>query len=209
MKSCSASSGWALWVVSLVACFGLQGCVTDAPTSISPHDETRKVLILGQVVTVLTGERARKFEPVVDEIELMEPASGHRYNIPVGEANKQFAVFLPPGQYEMTRVKIHEGPFLSIANLTSSFSVPEGPPVFVGTWRFGVESPRYGRLVFLSMVQEEDARQQAEEQVQANYPALAAASLATVLPEPAEIETRLYEVAPYPRIPRYFRRHNW
>lgn len=158
---------------------------------------------------MLTGERARKFEPVVDEIELMEPTAGQRWNILVGEANKQFAVFIPPGQYEMTRVKIHEGPFLSIANLASSFSVPDGPPVFVGTWRFGVESSRYGRLVFLSMVQEEDAQQQAEEQVRASYPTLASAPLATVLPEPADMEARLYEVAPYPRIQRYFRRHNW
>jgi hypothetical protein len=34
-------------------------------------------------------------------------------------------------------------------------------------------------------------------------------SVATTLPNPPEIQARLYEVMPYPRVPRYFRRHWW
>ena len=187
----------------------IDGCITDASTVTSPPDDSRNILLLGQVVTVLTGERGRKFEPAVKEIELIEQSTGTRYRIPVGGMDNRFAVFLPPGRYEMTRVKIHEGPFLSIAVLASSFPVEDGPPIFVGTWRFGVESPRYGRMVSVSRVLDEQGRQQAENEIRDRYPAFPSGPIVTVLPQPAEMQSRLYEVAPYPRISRYFRRHNW
>jgi hypothetical protein len=187
----------------------IEGCITDASTVTSQPDDNRNILLLGQVVTVLTGERGRKFEPAVNEIELIEQTAGIRYRIPVDGQDNRFAVFLPPGRYEMTRVKIHEGPFLSIAALASSFPVEDGPPIFVGTWRFGVESPRYGRMVSVSMVLDEQGRQQAENEIRDRYPAFASAPIVRILPQPAEMQSRLYEVAPYPRISRYFRRHNW
>lgn len=192
-------------------CFllSMNGCVTEASSLLSPSDESRKVLLIGQVVTVLTGDRARKFAPAVKEVELIEQTGGARYRIAVDGSNTQFAVFIPPGRYEMTRVKIHEGPFLSIADLGSSFSIEEGPAKFVGTWRFGVESPRYGRMVFVSMVLDDQGRQEAENEIRDKYPALVSDPLVTVLPQPAEMQSRLYEVAPYPRISRYFRRHYW
>jgi len=187
----------------------MNGCVTEASSLLSPFDESRKVLLIGQVVTVLTGDRARKFVPAVKEVELIEQTGGARYRIPVDGSNTPFAVFIPPGRYEMTRVKIHEGPFLSIADLGSSFSIEEGPAKFVGTWRFGVESPRYGRMVFVSMVLDDQGRQEAENEIRDKYPTLVSDQLVTVLPQPAEMQSRLYEVAPYPRISRYFRRHYW
>ena len=192
-------------------CFilSMNGCGNEASTLVSPSDESRKVLVIGQVVTVLTGERARKFLPAVKEVELIEQTGGARYRIPVDGSNTQFAVFIPPGRYQMTRVKIHEGPFLSIADLGSSFSIEEGPAIFVGTWRFGVESPRYGRMVFVSLVLEDQGRLEAENEIRDKYPALISAPMVTVLPLPAEMQSRLYEVAPYPRISRYFRRHYW
>lgn len=192
-------------------CFllSMNGCVTEASSLLSPSDESRKVLLIGQVVTVLTGDRARKFAPAVKEVELIEQTGGARYRIAVDGSNTPFAVFIPPGRYEMTRVKIHEGPFLSIADLGCSFSIEEGPAIFVGTWRFGVESPRYGRMVFVSMVLDNQGRQEVENEIRDKYPALVPDQLVTVLPQPAEMQSRLYEVAPYPRISRYFRRHYW
>lgn len=187
----------------------MNGCVTEASSLLSPSDESRKVLLIGQVVTVLTGDRARKFAPAVKEVELIEQTGGARYRIAVDGSNTPFAVFIPPGRYEMTRVKIHEGPFLSIADLGCSFSIEEGPAIFVGTWRFGVESPRYGRMVFVSMVLDNQGRQEVENEIRDKYPALISDPLVTVLPQPAEMQSRLYEVAPYPRISRYFRRHYW
>ena len=129
----------------------LAGCITDAQTVLSPEDESHKVLLLARVVTVITGERARRFEPTVPEVEVAERDAGTRYRITVGGSDTLFAVFLPSGRYDITRVEINEGPFLSIAQPVISLTLDEGPVIYGGTWRFGVDSPRYGRMVLMSM----------------------------------------------------------
>ncbi|MBS0170777.1 MAG: hypothetical protein JSR62_10530 [Nitrospira sp.] len=209
MTLCSARSPWGLGVAAMFLLVSMQGCVTEATSLRSPQDDGPKVLLVGKVVTLLTGERGRKFAPAVTEIELAEQDAGTRYRIPVDGAHEQFAVFLPPGRYEIIRVKIHEGPFLSMAVLDSSFVVEDVPIMFVGTWRFGVESPKYGRMLFVSMTLDDKGRQQVETDIRETYPGLLSTSMVTAIPVPAELQSRLYEVAPYPRISRYFRRHYW
>lgn len=200
-----------LYLLGMAATFwlaSLAGCVTEAATVAQPEDD-RMILVVGRVVTVITGDRARRYRPEVRQMELMQRHTGKRYSVTVDTEDKALSFFLPAGEYELTRVQISEGPFLSIAQLSSTFALGNGPVVFVGTWRFGVDSPRYGRMVLVSMIPESDARQQAEHTIREQYPTLAAESLTTVIPAPAETETRLYEVMPYPRYPKYFRRHLW
>jgi len=98
---------------------------------------------------------------------------------------------------------------MSMAEMNSSFSVKKDSLTYVGTWRIGVESPKYGRMVVLSMVMDEVDRTQAEAYLAKQYPALEGFPVIAVLPEPSTMEGRLYEVMPYPRYPSYFRRHNW
>jgi hypothetical protein len=187
---------------------GLWGCVMEAST-ILPPEETRMILVSGRAVAVITGDRGRRFGPEVRYLELIHRQTGERYSVTIEADDKAFAFFLPPGEYEVTRVQISEGPFLSIAQLSSSFTVGGEPIAYVGTWRFGVDSPRYARMVLVSMIAEAAGRQQAEQDVREQYPALVTESLMTVIPTPAETETRLYEVLPYPRYPKYFQRHLW
>lgn len=96
-----------------------------------------------------------------------------------------------------------------MAQLSDSFSIGNEPIVFVGTWRFGVDSPRYGRMALVSMMAEDAIREQAEHTVRTQYPTLAAEPLITANPLLAKMETRLYEVLPYPRYPKYFQRDVW
>ena len=187
---------------------GLWGCVTEAPIATQPGD-ARMILVAGRAVAVITGDRGRRFGPEVRYMELMHRQTGERYSVTVNAEDKVFIFFLPAGEYDVTRVQISEGPFLSMAQLSSSFSIGGEPTVFVGTWRFGIDSPRYGRMVLVSMISEEHTRQRAEHTIGTQYPALKGEALPTVIPIPAETETRLYEVLPYPRFPKYFQRHVW
>lgn len=98
---------------------------------------------------------------------------------------------------------------MSMAQLTSTFSVGHDPITYLGTWRFGVDSPKYGRMVSVSMVSDEEDRAQAAQSLGLMYPSLDRAVVATVLPDPSDLQARLFEVMPYPRYPRYFRRHWW
>ncbi|MGH7256548.1 MAG: hypothetical protein ACREI3_12325, partial [Nitrospirales bacterium] len=75
---------------------------------------------------------------------------------------------------------------------------------YLGTWRLGVSSPRYGREVLLSFVEE---LEETWPIVVDRYPGLRDRPITTVLPNPVLSETRLYEVPPYPRI-WFFRRHH-
>ena len=40
-------------------------------------------------------------------------------------------------------------------------------------------------------------------------PSLDREYVTTALPDPPQLHARLFEVMPYPRVPRYFRRHWW
>jgi len=64
-------------------------------------------------------------------------------------------------------------------------------------------------MVSVSMVADEDDRAQAVQSLIHQFPSLNEGSVATVLPDPSGVQVRLFEVAPYPRYPRYFRRHWW
>jgi hypothetical protein len=96
-----------------------------------------------------------------------------------------------------------------MAELSASFVLKPDVTTFVGTWYFGVDSPRYGRQVVVSMTYDEQDQQRAQQFVKDTYPTLNAKSPVTLVPEPSREEARLYEVMPYPRVSRYFRRHWW
>ncbi len=90
-----------------------------------------------------------------------------------------------------------------------TFPVGATAITYVGTWRFGIDSPGYGRMIVVSVVADQAEITQAREFLDGRYPMLKGSSMAETLPLPARVEARLYEVMPYPRYPRYFRRHWW
>jgi hypothetical protein len=204
-----ASAG--LWRQRGWACAGflfLSGCVTELPVTVDSTDGS-EALAVGRVTTVLTGERRRIYEPMLRTFELENQQTHERFRVDVQSDDEQFILSLPPGKYELNRIQISEGPFMSMAHLSASFDLEQRAITYLGTWRFGVDSPRYGRMVVLSIVVDEESRDQAEQIIKHKYPAHESHTVVTVLPNPAENETRLYEVMPYPRYPRYFQRHYW
>jgi hypothetical protein len=140
-------------------------------------------------------------------LELEDKDSKQRFQVDIESPDRRFAIDLPSGKYRLNRVQISEGPFMSMADLDMTFSVEAGVITHVGTWRFGVDSPRYGRNVIVSIVPEEQAM--ARTFLNEQYPAFNESSMVERLPQPSQTEARLYEVMPYPRISRYFRRHWW
>ena len=186
----------------------LQGCVKELP-AVPEEGILHSNVAVGRVVAVLTGEGRRIYEPAVRSFEVQNLSTKERVTVEVESNDERFIVPLAPGDYELIRVQINEGPFLSMAQLGSFFSVGQDPVTYVGTWRFGVDSPKYGRMVSVSMISDEEDRAQALDTLASRDPSLDARAVTTVLPDPAEQQARLYEVMPYPRVSRYFRRHWW
>ena len=196
------------WGRAVVLAIVLNGCATELP-AITESTDSATTLVLGRVTTVLTGERKRIYEPILRAFELENQQTHQRFRVDVQSDNEQFALSLPPGTYELSRIQISEGPFMSMAQLSASFTLEQGAITYLGTWRFGVDSPRYGRIVVLSTVVDAGDRGQAEHIVKQKYSARETHEVTTALPDPAQGEARLYEVMPYPRYPHYFQRHYW
>lgn len=176
--------------------------------TVAPPDVSG-TLVVGRVVTSITGESQRMYPPELRSFEVINMENQERYKVDVQSADEYFSLSIPPGHYELSRVQINEGPFLSMAELSASFVLKPDVTTFLGTWYFGVDSPRYGRQVVVSMTHDEQDQQRAQQFVKDTYPTLNAKSPVTLVPEPSREEARLYEVMPYPRVSRYFRRHWW
>lgn len=196
--------GGVLWVMVS----GLLGCVTKLPSVVDPA-EIMEGLVVGRVVTVLTGNASRRYPPEVRFFELENQESHRQFQVEIEYADKYFTIDVPPGTYRLTRVQIGEGPFRSMADLAMAFSVDASAITYVGTWRFGVDSPRYGRMVVASVIADQGEAIRARDFLNDYYPTFDGRSIVEMLPQPAQMEARLYEVMPYPRYPRYFRRHWW
>ena len=195
-------------LASAVVCIFLQACVSELP-AVPEEGIVQSNVAVGRVLAVLTGERRRIYEPAVRSFEIQNAKTKERFTVEIQSDDERFILPLPLGDYELIRVQINEGPFLSMAELASTFSVGQEPVTYVGTWRFGVDSPKYGRMVSVSIVNDEEDRAEALHTLGLSDPSLNMKAVATALPAPSEVQTRLYEVMPYPRVPRYFRRHWW
>ena len=193
---------------SLALTLFLQACTTGL-AAFPEQGTVHSNVAVGRVIAVITGERGRKFEPAVKSFEMRNRATNEQFMVEVGADNERFVLALPPGDYELIRVQINEGPFLSIAQLAAGFSIGPDPITYLGTWRFGVDSPKYGRMVSLSIVHDEQDLADIVQTLALNDPSLDREVVTTVLPDPPQLQARLFEVMPYPRVPRYFRRHWW
>jgi len=165
--------------------------------------------MVGRLVTTITGESQRVYPPELRSFEVINEESEERYIVYVKSENEYFSLSLPPGHYKINRVQISEGPFLSMAQLTGSFVLKPDVMTFLGTWSFGVNPPKYGRQVIVSMIQDEQDQKRAQQFGKDSYPTFDARPMVILIPEPSHEEARLYEVMPYPRILGYFRRHWW
>jgi hypothetical protein len=193
-----------IWVLILT----LSGCVHELPVTVAEADLSG-TLAVGRVITNITGEVQRIYAPELRSFEVINMENQERFKVDVQSAGEYFSFALPPGTYELSRVQISEGPFLSMAQLSASFVLKPDVITFLGTWHFGVDSPKYGRQVVVSMTHDEQDQERARQFVKDTYPTFHARVPVMLIPEPSHEEARLYEVMPYPRILGYFRRHWW
>lgn len=190
-------------LTALLLIYAITGCVTAMP--VRPESVSSDgAIVVGRAVTVLLGPTTRMFTPELRFFEVINTVTNARIRVDVNSDDAWFVLPLPAGQYELSRIQISEGAFMGMAGLNPKFQVSEGDVTYVGTWRFGVESPQYDRSVLLSAVTEPDP---AIRDALTPYPVLEDRPIVTHLLTPPTIETRLYEVPPYPRV-WFFRRHH-
>ena len=104
----------------------LWGCAAEVPSLIDQVQVPDNVMV-GRVQAVITGERARRYQPEVRALMVEDRRTQERFNIHIESWDQQFVIALPPGDYLLNRVQIREGPFLSLADVAVAFSVGRGP----------------------------------------------------------------------------------
>lgn len=161
-------------------------------------------ILVGHVTTLLTEPTMRPFIPQLRFFELINIAKGDRVRVNVESNETNFILPLPPGEYAISRVQISEGAFQALADLEARFSLSEGNVTNLGMWSLGIESPQYDRKILFSFSNKLDFDVQ---RTLHSYPCLRSRSVVSTSVDPAAIETRLYETAPYPRF-WWFRRHH-
>jgi len=196
------------WQSICALSLSLLGCATELPITVAEADVSG-TLVVGRAVTIITGELQRIYPPELRSFELINTESQERFKVYVKSEDGYFSLSLPPGRYEMNRVQISEGPFLSMAQLAVSFTLQPDVMAFLGTWRFGVDSPKYGRRIVVSMIYDEQDQKRVQQFVKDSYPTFSTRPMVVLIPEPSHEQARLFEVMPYPNYARYFRRHWW
>lgn len=186
-----------------VLVLGLMGCVHH----LDPHPQAetlKEPLVFGKIQLWQDEPSGRIFLPDHSSIEFMEQKTGTRYLLEVDGASTFFFLSLTPGVYQVTQAIIYEGGFRARAEVPLVFTVPENGVGYLGNWRFNLNPPNFSRDLELTITAE---LVEAIVELKVRYPSFSGNSIVTVLVEPRELRSRLYEMTPYPRF-RWFNRHN-
>jgi hypothetical protein len=190
----------------LVLAFGIILAVMGCAKEVVPLPKSlpeNKPVAFGKIQAFLTGPTNRWYIPQVRFFELKNLTTKKRFRVDVESADSSFFLSLPAGEYELARVQINEGAFRSMAQLNETFEVSDGALNYLGKWELKIHPPTYLRLVDVSV---ESDLEEAKAQVLSLYPDLAGLPIVAKLPTPQETESRLVEIAPYPRV-WWFCRH--
>src|SRR5215212_9050721 len=109
----------------VLTCFlwlSLAACAAELPSVVEKSDIAGP-MVVGRAVTVHTDGTTRRYEPKVRFFELENQATGQRFMVDIDAQDTYFALSLNPGDYRLNRVQISEGPFMSMADFASTFSV--------------------------------------------------------------------------------------
>lgn len=112
-----------------------------------------------------------------------------------------FSLRLPAGAYSIDRVQFNEGPFMAESHMHSTFRVSPKQATYLGVWQFEVETPRTVRLVRIHLVEGEPEFPHEISTKLFSEPI----QIETILPKPQIIETRVFSVAPYPKVKYFYR----
>ncbi len=179
------------------------GCVLQLGAY--PAQENLKgPLVFGHIHMWQEKPSGRIFLPELASLEFITNDGQKRYRLDIQAASSYFFLPLDPGYYHVTRVFIQEGGFRSSAAISLAFEVPDQGVVYLGAWRFQIDSPNFTREVEVRISAEPV---QALVELRVRYPSLSRNVVVSNLAEPSLLRSRLYEITPYPRF-RWFNRHN-
>lgn len=177
----------------LTACVGLPRQASEA----MGEDST----VQGFIQVRPSGPNTRGFVTQLRFFHVLNLGTQERFRVDIQSSDKGFSLALDPGNYEVIRVRINEGPMMMESHVSLPFQVLPNKNIFLGTWYMEVDSPRTQRMLRMEIL---SAQPQGEEFNDSQH-SQRGENLVVMLPTVENNEVRLYTVAPYPKVNFYYR----
>ena len=177
----------------LTACVGLPKQASEAMGDDS--------IVHGFIKVRPVGPNTRGFVTQLRFFHVLNLGTQERFQVDIQSADKGFSLALDPGDYEVIRVRVNEGPMSMESHVSLPFQVLPNKHIFLGTWYMEVDSPRTQRMLRMEVLSDQpqgegfnDSQHSQREE-----------DLVAMLPKVEKSEVRLYTVAPYPKVNFYYR----
>ena len=196
-------SGMSLAVPFLITLVGLalSGCVATGLQE-RAITESQRSLTYGRVKVTDVGPNPRQYLSQVRFFDVVNTQTQKQTRVSVMKRKGGFAVSLDPGPYEVVRIQISEGPFMAESYMNATFEVVPDAVVYVGIWNIEVDTPRTQRMVSFDMSEDDVNWQEVFEE----HSDMQGQKVVASIPHLLEKESRLYAVAPNPKVKYFYRR---
>lgn len=182
-----------IWGSLLTACVGLPKQASEAIGNDS--------IVQGFIKVRPVGPNTRGFVTQLRFFHVLNLGTQERFQVDIQSAEKGFFLALDPGDYEVIRVRINEGPMMMESHVSLPFQILPNQNIFLGTWYMEVDSPRTQRMLRMEILSDQP---QGEGVNESQHPQIEE-NLVAMLPKVENNEVRLYTVAPYPKVNFYYR----
>lgn len=187
------------WYASVCIPLVLLGCTVARPGVSKSSSE--QVLVFGYAHVVTHGQNPRRFPTHLRFISMRNMDTGERHRVDIQSDSDLFSLHLTPGHYSVDRVQFNEGPFMAESHVQFEFQVSHRRAIYIGLWKFEVETPRTVRLVRIHVVEGDPAFSQ-------KFPVGSVSERTPIeveLPQPNFLEARVFSVAPNPKVKYFYR----
>ncbi len=184
----------------LTLSFTLVACASVQHNTLLEGQENQ-VAGFGQVQLSTSGPNPRSFPAQLRFFDVVNIETQERTRVRIGKAEGAFTMSLNPGHYEIIRIQINEGPFMTESQISHTFQIKPNVLTYLGKWELDVDTPRTQRMVRIKISEDRSSWLAIVE----TEPRLKTKSVVNFLPEPIAGETRLYAVAPNPKVKYFYR----
>ena len=194
---------WMMVGLLMGVSLSLIGCSTQGlpDTENSGKDES-PVLAFVQVAPKGPYFRKHQTEAMIRFFDVKNIGTGERVRLTVESNTSRLVASLAPGEYELFRVQIGEGPFRSEALVEMTFQVYAEKISYLGTWHFVIDPPKTVRMLQWEILGESSDR----DLVRASNSEYDYKHIVFSLPKPLITKVRLFAVAPMQPRSKYFYR---
>jgi len=195
---------WVAAGVLLSMCLHLAGCSISGSKDLERSTGFEPIVVgFVQVEPTRPFFRKHQTEALIKFFDVKNIKTGERTRVHMEPGAERFVTRLSPGEYELFRIQIGEGPFRSESMVNMTFQVYADKVVYLGIWRLRIDPPKTVRMFQWDVLAEAPNW----DLLLVSHPDIGDKPLLISLLQPVTSHVRLFAVAPsQPRAKYFYRR---